>query len=117
MNNSHEFPRCGEVWIANFSPTIGREQSGVRMCVIVSVDRFNKSPAELVFACPTTTTKREIPTHVEILPPEGGLPKISYVKCEDLKSISKIRLQKRLGVVSDTTLNKIRERIKFLMGL
>ena len=114
---TERLPKRGEVWIANFSPTVGREQAGTRMCVIVSVDRFNRSPAELVFACPTTTRERNIPTHVRISPPEGGLKEVSFVKCEDLRSISKERLHKRLGVVSPNTLGEIEIRVRLIMGL
>lgn len=110
-------PRRGEVWIANFSPTVGREQAGTRMCVIISVDRFNRSPAELVLVCPTTTKARGIPTHVRITPPEGGLREVSFVKCEDLRSISKERLHKRLGAVTPATINEIEARVRLILGL
>jgi mRNA interferase MazF len=110
-------PRRGDVWIANFSPTVGREQAGVRMCVVLSVDRFNRSPAELVLVCPTTTRERKIPTHVRVTPPEGGLREMSFVKCEDLRSVSKERLQKRLGTVSPETMREIETRVRLILGL
>ena len=110
-------PERGEVWIANFSPTIGREQSGTRMCVVLSVDRFYRSAAELVLVCPTTTRERRIPTHVRVTPPEGGLREVSFVKCEDLRSISKERLHKRLGSVAPATLHAIEARVRLILGL
>ena len=41
-------PSRGEVWQVQFSPTRGREQEGSRPAMIVSVDKFNHGPAELV---------------------------------------------------------------------
>lgn len=114
---SDNYPQKGEVWLATFSPTIGREQSGFRTSVIVSVDRFNAGYAELVFVCPTTTKDKKIPTQVKVVPPEGGFTQISFVKCEDLRSISKLRLIKRLGKVSPQTLQAIENRIRLLLGI
>lgn len=87
------------------------------MCVVVSVDRFNRSPAELTLVCPTTTKERRIPTHVRVAPPEGGLREVSFVKCEDLRSISKEQLQKRLGAVTPATLREIETRVRLILGL
>lgn len=114
MNN---YPKKGEVWLADFSPTIGREQSSLRPSVLVSVDRFNASYAELVFVCPSTTKDKKIPTQVRVVPPEGGFAQISFVKCEDLRSISKLRLIKRVGKVSSQTLQAIENRIRLLLGI
>lgn len=66
-------PSRGEVWTANFSPTIGREQAGLRPCLIVSADGLNHSRAEIVIVAPITSKAKNIPSHVEITAPEGGL--------------------------------------------
>jgi mRNA interferase MazF len=95
----------------------GREQAGTRPVVIVSVDGFNQSSAELVIAVPLTSRQRRVRTHVEILPPEGGLTVASYIKCEDVRSISPERLIRRMGNVSPATLSEIELRLRFLLGL
>jgi mRNA interferase MazF len=60
---------------------------------VVSVDAFNAGPAELVVVLPLTSKAKGIPFHIEIQPPEGGLKQVSYVKCEDVRSISRERLR------------------------
>jgi len=80
--------RRREVWLANLSPTVGREQAGTRPVLIVSSDQFNQSAAQLIFAVPITSKKKNIRSHVAILPPEGGLAMASYAMCEAMRDRS-----------------------------
>src|SRR6266516_1417797 len=107
----------GEIWLVNLSSTKGREQAGTRPALIVSVDLFNHGAAELVVVIPVTSKAKGIPLHVEVNPPEGGLSMRSYVKCEDVRSISTARLIKKLGRVSSQTINAVEDRLRVLLGL
>ena len=107
--------RRGDVWKVNLDPTKGREQAGSRPALIVSVDQLNKGPAELVVLVPLTTKFKGIPFHVEVMPPEGGLKARSYVKCEDIRSVSKGCLMERWGSVSAGTMNEVEQRLKWLL--
>jgi len=110
-------PSRGEVWLVDLSPVRGREQAGRRPGLIVSVDAFNRSPAELVVVLPLTSRAKGIPFHVEVRPPEGGLQRPSYIKCEDIRSVSKERLSKHLGRVSRTTMEAVEDRLRILLDL
>jgi mRNA interferase MazF len=110
-------PARGEVWYARLDPIVGHEQGGERPCLVVSDDRFNHSRAHLVIAVPITRTERGIASHVRIDPPEGGLKAVSFIKCEDVRSISKQRLQSRWGRVSAKTLAIVEDRLRILMNL
>ena len=66
---------------------------------------------------PITSKDKGIPFHVEVNPPEGGLTQKSFVKCEDVRSISVERLDKKWGIVSETTMSMIEERLRILLGL
>ena len=110
-------PSRGEVWLVNLDPTKGREQAGNRPALIVSVDRFNHGAAELVIACPITSKAKGVPTHVQVDSPEGGLSLQSFIKCEDVRSISKSRLLSRFGAVSSETMSKVEERLAILLGI
>jgi mRNA interferase MazF len=48
-----------EIWEVDLDPRRGREQSGVRPCLIVSTDGLNRSRFGTVIVCPITTTYRE----------------------------------------------------------
>ncbi len=95
----------------------GREQAGTRPVLIISVDAFNQSGAELAIAIPLTSRKKGIRTHVEILPPEGGISTTNYIKCDDVRSLSKERLIRGMGQVSAATLKEVESRLRFLLGL
>jgi mRNA interferase MazF len=95
----------------------GREQSGTRPVLIVAIDGFNQSGAELVIALPLTSRKKRIRTHVAILPPEGGVTLPSYIKCEDMRSLSTERFIRAMGTVSALTLSEVEIRLRFLLGL
>ena len=107
----------GEIWFVGLDPTKGREQAGMRPALVVSVDIFNHGPAELVVVIPVTSKAKGIPLHVEIRPPEGGLTMTSFVKCEDVRSISTSRLVRRLGTVSAVTVDQVEDRLRILLGL
>jgi mRNA interferase MazF len=110
-------PVRGEIWRVDLNPTIGHEQSGTRPALVLSVDAFNQGPADLVVMLPITSQAKGIPFHVEIKPPEGGLTHRSFVKCEDIRSISRLRLKNRLGHVSTQTLGLIEDRLRILLSL
>lgn len=101
--------------MVDLNPTLGREQAGYRPAVIVSADRFNHGPADLVIVVPVTTTDRKQPIHVRIEPPDGGLDRVSFAMCEAVRSVSKQRLAKYCGDLDANTLYEIRRRIGLLL--
>ena len=110
-------PAHGEVWMTDLGTGRGREQSGTRPALIVSADGFNHSGADMVIAVPLTSRKKRVRTHVEILPPEGGVTVPSYIKCEDVRSLSPQRLIRLMGAISATTMLEVETRLRFLLGL
>jgi len=111
-------PRRGEAWLANFDPVEGHEQAGRRPALVLSVDAFNASPAGLVTVLPITgTTRLQLPSRVEVRPPEGGLTKVSYVIGEQTRTISTRRLVKPLGMVTPATMARVESVVRMLLGL
>lgn len=110
-------PSRGEVWMVNLDPTRGREQAGNRPALIISVDQFNHGASELVIVCPITSKDKNTPTHIKITPPEGGLTLTSFVKCEDVRSISKDRLARFLDETSNETIIEVADRLTVLLGI
>ena len=110
-------PRRGEVWRVDLGRTGGHEQAGARPGLVLSVDSFNAGPAGLVVVLPLTTRVKGIPFHVKLDPPEGGLSERSFIKCEDVRSISMDQLVSPLGAVSQATLERVEERVRILLGM
>jgi mRNA interferase MazF len=110
-------PLRGDIWLVDLNPVRGHEQSGRRPGLVFSVNIFNQGPADLVVVLPITTRPKGIPFHVEVRDSEGGLKQRSFIKCEDIRSISKERLSKRLGAVSSATMGLVEDRLRILLGL
>ncbi|MBE7486992.1 type II toxin-antitoxin system PemK/MazF family toxin [bacterium] len=88
------------------------EQGGKRPALILSVNPFNRGTADLVVVLPLTTRAKYIRSHVAVTPPEGGLSDLSFIKCEDIRSISRARLTERIGQVAPETLRSIETSVR-----
>ena len=110
-------PLRGEIWQVNLNPTVGREQAGVRPALVVSANPLNRSAADLVIVVPITSKAKGIPYHVPIRPPEGGVKSISYIKPEDIRSISKQRLVRPWGNVSSATMTAVADMLRVTLDL
>jgi len=110
-------PLRGEIWYADLAPARGHEQGGRRPALVVSADTFNTGPAGLVVILPLTTRDRGIPLQVAIDPPEGGMRRRSFVKCEDVRSVDARRLSRRVGAVGAATMAEVEDRLRMLLGL
>lgn len=55
---SGQRPLRGEIWEFDLNPTRGREQRGVRPCLVISADALNRSHFGTAIICPITTTER-----------------------------------------------------------
>jgi mRNA interferase MazF len=110
--------RRGEVWLADLEPTRGREQSGERLVLIVSTDRFNQGRSGLVVAVPLTTRRRDLAVHVEVRPPDGGLRDVSFAMCEQVRSLPVDRLGPQpFGRVPAEMLSAVEDRLRLLLDL
>jgi len=110
-------PARGEIWEVDLNPTVGREQSGRRPALIVSDNALNSGPRGLVVVIPITGTPRGLPTHIAITSPEGGLTKPSVIMTEQVRSVSKDRLGRRYGVVTQATMNQVDRILRIVLSL
>lgn len=105
----------GEVWDAQLDPVEGHEQAGRRPCLVISVDAFGQGPAELAIVVPISRSNYNKALDVQIQPPEGGLVDTSYAMPYQVRTISRTRLAKRRGAVTDATLSKVISFVKLLV--
>jgi mRNA interferase MazF len=110
-------PARGEVWLADLDPGFGHEQAGRRPVLIVSVDPFNTGLSGLTVVVPVTSRLRNIPLHVTIRPPEGGVRVPSSILCDAVRSIDRRRLIDHWGAVTPATMAAVEDRLRRLMGL
>ena len=111
-----DFPKRGEIWIVNWNPARGSEQAGRRPALIIQNDIGNeKAPTTVVAAI--SGTVRIYPMNVEVKPPEGGLKHPSIIKTSQILTISKERLEKRLGSLTRSKMDEVDRAIKLSLSL
>lgn len=106
----------GQVWWAYLGDTVGREQSGRRPVVIVSEYDYNESVDALAIVMPLTKTKRGWPNHVGALG-ETGINAESWIMTEQIRTISRQRLKKHTGSVSQASFGKLKWWASVFLGL
>jgi len=108
----------GEVYIAQLDPVVGSEQGGRRPVIIIQNDRGNLH-APTVIAVPLTASTRKppLPTHAAIPAGDGGLSRPSIALCEQVRTLEKARLGRRLGAVSQPTLRAIEHAVGVSLDL
>lgn len=111
-------PKRGEVYLVNFDPTIGSEIRKTRPALIVQNDIGNEfSPITIVAAITSQYDDNLYPTEVLIEPPEGGLSKNSIVLLNQIRSVDKKRLIKRLGKLTLASMKQVERAIQISFGL
>jgi mRNA interferase MazF len=110
-------PSRGEVWYVDLEPVRGHEQGRTRPCVVISDDLYNHGPSGMVAIVPMTRTARGIPLHVPVDPPEGGVRARSFIKCDDVRTVSLERFSDKWGELSDATMRAVDDRIRVFLSL
>lgn len=113
-----KLPTRGEIYLVNFDPTIGSEIKKTRPALIIQNDIANEhSPVIIVAAITSKFDDMLYPTEVMIAGGEGGLKQDSIVLLNQIRSIDKRRLTKKMGRAKDLTLKKVDFALKISLGL
>jgi mRNA interferase MazF len=111
-------PQRGEIYLVNFDPTVGSEIQKTRPALILQNDIANKhSPITIVAAITSKFDDRLYPTEVLVLASNTGLSQDSVVLLNQIRSIDRTRLIRRLGVVSDEIMTAVDRAIQVSLGL
>jgi mRNA interferase MazF len=110
------FPRRGEIWLVNWNPARGSEQAGKRPALVIQNDIGNEHASTTIVAA-LSTTIRIYPMNVLIEPPQGGLTKPSIIKTGQLLTVSKDRLEKRLGRIEEKKMEEVDQALRLSLAL
>jgi mRNA interferase MazF len=111
-------PKRGEVYLVSFDPTVGAEIKKTRPALVIQNDIGNRySPITIVAAITSKFDEELYPTEVLVTPPEGGLREPSVVSLNQIRSVDKQRLVKRLGSLKPATMASVDQALRVSVGL
>jgi mRNA interferase MazF len=106
----------GDVFWADLNPGRGREQIGHRPVVVLSADVFNERSGTVIAMAITSQPQRAgFPLTLE-LPTEANLPKRSWVKISQVRTLSVARLGKRIARIAPETLDQLVEGLNEIIA-
>jgi mRNA interferase MazF len=105
----------GEIRWADFSRTLGREQRGRRPILVLSHDVFNeRSGTVIAMAITSQPQKAGFPLTLEI--EAAGLPKRSWVKISQVRTVAVERLGKRISALAPEELARVLDGLEEIIG-
>ena len=112
-------PRRGEVWWVDFSPSVGNEIRDEHPALVISTDHLNQSPFGVLIVIPISSSSPPLRIHVDLTAGEGGLPRPSRIKCDQVGKVDirRFRQNGKIGVVHAETLRKVETILRRLLEL
>jgi len=99
-----------EVYLISLDPTIGHEIKKARPCVIISPDEMNKNISTVIIA-PMTTQSHFYPTRI----PLKFTGKDAWIVLDQLRTVDRKRLIKKLGKIEQGIINRVKSIIKEML--
>ena len=105
----------GEIRWADLGPTRGREQSGHRPVVVLSHDIFNRRSGTVIVMPLTSQPPRAgFPLTMEV--EQAKLPKRSWIKISQVRTLAVARLGGKLGEVEPEVLDRLVEGLNEIVA-
>jgi len=99
-----------DVYLINLDPTIGHEIKKTRPCLVISPDEMNDN-LQTVTIAPMTTKSHDCPTRVKV----DFQNKTGWIVLDQIRTVDKKRLTKRLGMIDRKTIHRVKSVIKEML--
>lgn len=107
----------GDIFLANLEPVIGSEQGGIRPVLIIQNDKSNTySPVTIVAAITSKIFSKEFPTNVFVSKKESGLDKDSTILLNQIRTIDKFRLIKKISSLNLQLMNNVNMALRISLS-
>lgn len=108
----------GNIFLVNLEPIRGSEQGGVRPCLIIQNDYGNKySPLTIIAPLTSKKFSKEFPTNVFLSKEDSNLDKDSTILLNQIRTLDKSRLIRKIGSLSLEIMKKVDMAIKISLAL
>jgi mRNA interferase MazF len=105
----------GDIVWADLDPTFGREQAGRRPVLVISHDVFNERSGTVIAVALSSQPQRAgFPLTLELQ--TKGLPRKSWAKISQIRTLSVERIGRRLGHASAEELSQIIDGLSEIIG-
>ena len=105
----------GNIYWADLNPVLGSEQGGLRPVLILSEDVFNERSGTVIAVALTSQPQRAgFPLTLELT--DTSLPKKSWVKISQIRTLSVKRIGKKVAKVSEEELLSVIEGLNEIIG-
>ncbi len=108
-----------EIWIADLNPQIGTETGKTRPILTVQTNLLNKTSHPSTIVCPITTNikiESEI-LRVHLKKGMANVLKDCDIMIDQIRSIDNKRLIKKIGVLPNNEIDKVKENIKIILDI
>lgn len=105
----------GNIYWADLNPVIGSEQGGLRPVLILSHNVFNERSGTVIAVAITSQPQRAgFPLTLELT--DSELPKRSWVKISQIRTLSVKRMRKKIATVSEEQLSHVIEGLNEIIA-
>lgn len=112
------YPKRGEIYLTALDPAIGHEIRKTRPALVIQNDVSNQYGSTTIIAAITSKVSTpHYPNEVIVQSGESGLSLTSTIRLDQIRTVDRQRLLKRLGQVDAAVMRKVDEAIKISMGL
>ena len=109
----------GEIYWLDWNPSRGSEQAGRRPALVVQENPASSNPNyPLTIVVAVSSNGRDVPSHVAVQPSDqNGLSAPSFIKCEQIQTVSKSRLTALIGELEEDQLAEVDKALKRVLAL
>lgn len=111
------YPKRGEIYIANLDPAFGREIHKKRPVLIISNNNLNRVLPTVIMVPFSSIVPKDIGPDFVSFFNQQGLDKESTLVVNQLSAIDQIRLIKKIGKISKSKILEVEEALKLVLGL
>lgn len=105
--------RRGDIYFADLNPTLGSEINKKRPVLIISNNSNNRAASTVTVVPITSNISKIYPFEVALSAAESKLSKDSKIQCQQIRTISKIRITTaKIGYVTENILLQVENAIK-----
>jgi mRNA interferase MazF len=110
----------GQIYFVDLNPVKGREQSGKRPVLILSIDDINALPlvVTVIVGSKGENIRQNYPTNVRVTSEESGLPLETVFLCFQIRSLDPNRFTTApVGRLSAAKMHEVETAVKYCLGL